>query len=107
MLLLLAAAAGGGRSREQAAAVAEASEAPAAAVAPAAAARRVMSQEEAEDATAQSIIDQAEASTRNPYCRGHANLMGQAWSLYRQTGNPGYQRHFYSAMEAAERHGCL
>ncbi len=68
---------------------------------------RAMSDEEAEDATADSMIQQI-SNHPSPHCASIADFMRQAWSMHVQMGrHPGYKTNFFRAMEQAEKRGCL
>lgn len=68
---------------------------------------RIMSDEEAEDATARSLIE-AVASAQSRLCDGMAPALEQTWAMYLQMGrHPGYKQNFFRLVENAEKRGCL
>jgi hypothetical protein len=68
---------------------------------------RIMSDEDAEDATARSLI-QTVANAQSTLCDGMAPALEQTWAMYLQMGrHPGYKNNFFRLVENAEKRGCL
>jgi hypothetical protein len=67
----------------------------------------IMSDEDAEDATARSLI-QTVANAQSTLCDGMAPALEQTWAMYLQMGrHPGYKNNFFRLVENAEKRGCL